>query len=69
MEVQLCITMLSRDIEVYCKEVEEEHDIAQFLKASVLRKTIKEKEDIVTLLDKAIAKIEEDKRSCSKAVF
>ena len=39
------------------------------LKASVLRKTIKEKEDIVTLLDKAIAKIEEDKKSCSKAVF
>ena len=54
MEMQSCITMLNKDIEG--KEGEGKHDI-YFLKANALRKTIKEKEDLVRSLDNSIMKI------------
>lgn len=49
-EFQFCITMLNKDIENCCKEGEEKNEILYFLKANWLRKTIREKENLVRSL-------------------
>ena len=61
-EIQSCIALLNEDAESCCKEGEAKHDISFFLKANALKKTIKEKEELVQSLDDAIVKLEKDKK-------
>ena len=62
MEVQSCIAMLNQDIDTCCQESEEKHLIPYCLKASALRKTIQEKEDIVKTLGDAISSLWKEKK-------
>ena len=50
-EVMPCITSLEQDVEKYCDEAEEKHDMTLFLKSNALRKTIKDKKQVVKDLD------------------
>ena len=50
-EVMPCITSLEQDVEKYCDEAEEKHDMTLFLKSNALRKTIKDKKKVVKDLD------------------
>ena len=58
-----CITSLEQDVEKYCDDVEEKHDMPLFLKSNVLRKTIKDKKQVVKDLDFSISKLEEEAKS------
>ena len=42
-EVMSCITSLEQDVEKYCAEAEEKHDISLFLKSNVLVFTVRQK--------------------------
>ena len=62
-EVMSCITSLEQDVEKYRDEAEEKHDISLFLKSNALRKTIKDKKQVVKDLDFLISKLEEEAKS------
>ena len=62
-EVMSCITSLEQDVEKYCDEAEEKHDMSLFLKSNALRKTIKDKKQVVKDLDFSISKLEEEAKS------
>ena len=62
-EIMSCITSLEQDVEKYCDEAEEKHDMSLFLKSNALRKTIKDKKQVVKDLDFSISKLEEEGKS------
>ena len=59
-EVMSCITLLKQDVEKYCDQAEEKHEMSLFLKSNALRKTIKGKKQVVKGLDFSISKLEEE---------
>ena len=58
-----CITSLEQDVEKYCDEAEEKHDMTLFLKSNALIKTIKDNKQVVKDLDLLISKLEEEAKS------
>ena len=63
LEFMSCITLFEQDVEKYCDEAEEKHDMSLFLKSNVLRKTIKDKKQVVKDLDFPVSKLEEEANS------
>ena len=61
-EVISCITSLEQDVEKYCDKAEEKH-MSLFLKSNTLRKTIKDKKQVVKDLYFSISKLEEEAKS------
>ena len=59
----MCITLLEQDVEKYCDKAEEKHDTSLFLKSNTLRKTIKDKKQMVKDLYFSISKLEEEAKS------
>ena len=59
----MCITLLEQDVEKYCDKAEEKHDMSLFLKSNTLRKTIKDKKQMVKDLYFSISKLEEEAKS------
>ena len=59
----MCITLLEQDVEKYCDKAEEKHDMSLFLKSNTLRKTIKDKKQVVKDLYFSISKLEEEAKS------
>ena len=62
-EVMSCNTSLEQDVKKYCDEAEEKHDVSLFFKSNALRKTIKDKKQMVKALDFSISKVEEKAKS------
>ena len=62
-EVMSCITSLEQDVEKYCDEAEEKHDMSLFLKTNALRITIRDKKQVVKDLNFSISKLEEEVKS------
>ena len=60
-EVMSCITSLVQDVEKYCDEAEEKRVFVS--KSNALRKTIKDKKQVVKDLDFSISKLEEEAKS------
>ena len=50
-----CITSLEQDVEKYCDEAEEKHDMSLFLKTNALRITIRDKKQVVKDLNFSIS--------------
>ena len=59
-----CITSLEQDVEKYCDEAEENHDMYLFLKSNAVRKTIKDKNQMARDLNFSISKLEEETKKC-----
>ena len=62
-EVMSCVTSLEQDVEKYCDEAEEKHDMSLFLKTNALRITIRDKKQVVKDLNFSISKLEEEVKS------
>ena len=58
-----CITSLEQDDAKYCDEAEEKHDMSLILKSNALKKTIKDKKQVVKDLDFPISKLEKEAKS------
>ena len=66
MELKSCISSSKKDVDKCCREGEQQHDIANFLKANELRRASKLKESTFKDIDIKIKNLEEDLKKIGK---